>query len=31
MPKTQLNKPKDQKPMDTTMPSGWEDVFDDNK
>jgi hypothetical protein len=31
MPKTQLNKPKDQNTMDTTMPSGWEDVFDDTK
>tara|TARA_B110000259_G_C13825911_1_gene326606 strand:+ start:273 stop:626 length:354 start_codon:yes stop_codon:yes gene_type:complete len=31
MPKTQLNKPKDQNTMYTTMPSGWEDVFDDTK
>ena len=31
MPKTRWNGPKDQKPMNTTVPTGWQDVFDDDK
>ena len=31
MPKTKWKGPKDQNPMSTMVPSGWQDVFDDDK
>ena len=31
MPKTKWNAPKNLNPIETTMPTGWQDVFDDDK
>ena len=31
MPKTEWNGPKNLNPMDTVVPRGWEQVFDDDK